>query len=245
MAYGLTQSVDLERGSSQYMSRADTASLLPSTQLCLELWAKIESAPGSGEQYRFISQFQGPSNRAYTFFYLNDSGTNKLRLQLDEDGTAGTIDTFDINQTLATGTWTHVAVSWAAATGTASFYINGSSIGDVTGGVITDIHNSTAQINVGTAVAGDQTYDGLMNLFRFWTTTRSQAQIAANMCNVIGSTAGLAAEWTLDNTYNDNSGNSNTLTPVNSPTFTADVPATCALIVGGRDARLLPLLGVG
>lgn len=57
-----------------------------------------------------------------------------------------------------------------------------------------------------------------------WNVKRTGAEILANMYTILGATTNLVAEWVLDNSYSDNSGNSLTLTGVGSPTFATDCP---------------------
>ena len=69
-------------------------------------------------------------------------------------------------------------------------------------------------------------FDGYMDDVRVWSTARTQAQIQAAMFSELaGTESGLRGYWKLNNTTTDASGNGNTLTPVNNPTFaTNDLP---------------------
>lgn len=229
MAYGLTQSADLEASSSQNFSRADTASLSITGAITLEGWIKIESL---GQGFFCTKQDSG-SNRSWQFQYLNVGG-GVYRMRGYVSGNAGGDFTSDVegtvDMTAYVGVWCHVAFTWDVS-GAPKIYLNGVDISTAQTNVATSIYDGGATIRLGVIQnPGIAYFDGRMSLWRIWSTARSQAQIAANMCNVLGSTANLAAEWTLDNTLNDNSGNSNTLTNVNSTTFGADVPAICAVV---------------
>lgn len=230
MAYGLTQSLDLELSSTQYATASDSATLSVTGNMTLEGWVKFESLPSSGTSYSLCSKYTTTSNqRSYEFDLLNTAGTYTIRLTISSTGAGATTTTKSVTWTPSTATWYHVAAVYTTA-GTVDFYVDGTQQGTQQTGSQTSIFNSTAVLNIGSFNAGTGDYaDGKFSLWRVWSTNRSQSDISSNMCNVLGSTTNLSAEWTLDNTYNDNSGNSNTLTASGSPVFSADVPSTCAV----------------
>lgn len=231
MAYGLTQSYDQEAGSSQYSTAADSASLSVTGNLTLEGWLKLETAPTSGNtQTIYDKDTNTGSQRGYWLRYQNVAGTYKFELGISSAGSGRSVAT--INYTLTEGTWTHVAAVYTAATGGYELFINGSSVGTASG-LDTSIFNNTAVFVLGAVLDSgsySQHFDGRFSLVRVWAEARSGANILANICNVLGAGGNLKAEWTLDNVYTDNSGNSNTLTGVNTPTFAADLPSTCATV---------------
>lgn len=64
-----TNSLDLESGSTQYASRADTASLSVTGNLSIQTWIKPESLPTAGNQMTLVSKWTEASNkRSYKFF---------------------------------------------------------------------------------------------------------------------------------------------------------------------------------
>ena len=226
MAYGLTQSLELNAASSEYATAADSATLSVTGNLTIEGWVYLLSAPGSGTQYTFGAKYTGAGNqRGYSFWYFNNAGTPQFGLTISSTGANASAAT--VNHTLSTSTWTHVACVYTASTGGVEFFVNGSSVGTATG-LFTSIFDNTALFQLGRENTSFY-MDGYMNLWRVWNTTRTGTQINNEKCNVLGSTTNLSAEWTLDNTYNDNSGNSNTLTAVNSPVFVSATPSTCGV----------------
>lgn len=240
MAYGLTQSDLFVAASSQYARRtaSNTGFATGTSHKTAEAWIKFTSLPSL--------------TGVYTIIETGDDATNNSGFGLSVKDVAGLyvgyMDVYNrtlvgtINLAFTTGTWYHYAVTYDGTN--MNWYVNGVLKDSAAAGTITA---ASATVGVGSRVINPtygEYFDGRISLARVWATDRSAAQISANMCNVLGSTASLAAEWTLDNTYNDNSGNSNTLTATNSPTFGADVPATC----GGGGTVILPfrsLLGVG
>ena len=249
MAYGLTQSVDIEGSTPDYLSRADGAELSPTGSFTLEGWVKFESLPSSGNTATFVAKRDGGANqRSYWFYVTNVAGSYFLALQTSDDGSSA-FDTVSLTSiSITTGVWYHVAVTYTSGTGAIAWYLDGAAAGTGTS-LDTSIFDGTAAFLLGNRFeggSGADPFDGRMSLWRVWKgEVRSEANIAANMCNVLGATTNLSAEWTLDNTYNDNSGNSLTLTANGSPSFGSDVPSVCGSVAVAAPHSNLPLLGVG
>lgn len=227
MAYGLTQSIDFEAGSSQYANKTSSITGFPSgnASQTVEAWVKFESLPGTGLQMTMIG--------------YGEDGTNNSAFQLGIVCRAGpvyhgVVDKYGaeiegaVDLAFTTGVWYHYAARYNSGTGNITWTKDGVDVESDTAGTI----NTTVTregIGARTELSSPSNFfDGRMSLARVWTEARSEAQIAANMCNVLGATTNLAAEYTLDNALTDNSGNANTLTGVNSPTFGVDTPSTCA-----------------
>lgn len=237
-----TQSIDFESSSSQYaqISNASQTGLNFADDFTLEGWVKFESTTG-GITYPLAFKRVGTGNqRQYGFFWAD----NALFQQAYTDGSTIAVNV-NVSWTPSTGVWYHLANT---KNGTSvKFYVNGVQQGTTQTGASANLFTTgTAPFELLSWHTGDNQYfDGRGVLWRAWSIERTQTEISDNMCTVLGATTGLEAEWTLDNTYADNSGNGNTLTPGNSPTFGADVPATCSVVEAGRDARKLSLINVG
>lgn len=239
MAYGLTKSLDLESGSSQYASRADTASLSITGDLTVESWVKFESKAGAGNANMIVAKFtRSTNNRSYAFGWDNGFfiGSDKLFLVVDETGANdGNTSRAHCPWSPSTSVWYHVATTFDAGSPSAiAFYIDG-----VSQTVTYDFNdaNSIYDGNEDTALGALDVgstpinfWDGLLSLVRLWNVVRTQGQIDANKCEVLGSTTNLQAEWTLDDVYTDNSGNGNTLTASGSPVFATDTPSVCSVV---------------
>lgn len=236
MAYGLTQSADIEAGSAQGFTAADSATLDEAVPFTVELWVNLESAPSSDSVV--LMSKSGSGSNGYVFRYGDSAGTKWLNLVK-----AAVVDQIVNITALSLSTWVHLAAIQRA--NEVEYTVDGVSVGTFS--------NAAAYISSGTNLtriglvggAGGNNLDGKVSLARFWQTNRSVTDINNNKCNVLGATASLGAEWTLDNTLNDNSGNSNTLTNVNTTPFVSDVPSTCS--AGGVVLRnnFLSLLNVG
>jgi hypothetical protein len=236
MAYGLTQSADLEGTVPNGFSVADNALLDETLPFTIEMWVNLESAP-SNDSFVLMSKSGGGAN-GYVFRYQDIAGTKSLNLVK-----AAVVDQ-NVNITaLSLSTWTQIA---AVQTSTqVEYFVDGSSVGSFSN-ASAYVSSGSASVFIGrvdTGVGGSN-FDGKMSLVRFWQTNRSAAQIAADKCNVLGTTTNLSAEWTLDNTLNDNSGNGFTLTNINSTPFVSSVPSVCQTTPLSRSSNLL-LCGVG
>lgn len=225
--FGLTQSADLELSSSQYFSRADNASLSMSGDFSVEAWINIESHTGSERQV--AAKWGSGANRGWEFV-VDTGGVIRLRISETANGSAQsqTGGTTDLSALI--GQWIHVAGTFNSSTGIIAVYVNGSDDSGATSGEDASfIFDNNEDTLIGARNATPSVFfDGKISLVRIWSELRTESEINDNKCNVLGSTANLEAEWTLDNTVNDNSGNSNTLTNNNSVPFVSDVPGICA-----------------
>jgi hypothetical protein len=241
MAYGLTQSIDLN-GSSQYLSRADGTQLSNTGNQTHEGWLWFDATPSSGQEWIIFSKYiAGANERAIAVTYENSGGTLRFHARTSANGNDVLEGT--LNHTVTTGVWHHYAFVYSTA-GNMQIFVDGSSIGTING-LTTAIRDNTAAYQIGWNEFATY-FNGRVSLWRVWGAIRTDLQIQADMCNVLGPTTDLDAEWTLDNTLNDNSGNGFTLTNNGSATFISSVPTTCSGGGGStHDARNLILLGVG
>ncbi len=168
------------------------------------------------------------NQRSYAFGLNNNAGTLELRGEISSLGS--NLETITTAWTPTTGTWYHLAFVYTAATSKYQFFINGTQQGTDQTGALTAIFDSTATFYI-SGNQGDEaatSFNGRASLVRVWATTRTGVQLSANYCTLLGSTTNLQGEWSLDNVLTDNSGNSQTLTNVNTTTFVSDIPSTCS-----------------
>lgn len=223
VAGGNTNSIDLETGSTQWLSIADASQtgLDITSDITLEAWVKIESAPASGVAYGIITKWKGAGEqRSYSMQYYNNAGTPQIFISFSSNGT--TVSQIGTNQTLNTATWYHVAVSYVASTGEAKVYLDGTLLATQTGHV-TSIYNGAADFNIG-AENGGNNMDGLIDDARIWSVARTGTQINDNKSTEIDSATNLQGSWHLNDVLTDSSGNSNTLTNNGTAVFSTDVP---------------------
>lgn len=223
-----THSVDLERSSSQYLSITDGSQtgLDLAGDFTIEAWVKVESSPAASEEYTIAGKYNnnGVNERAYLFNYQRNGAdsNDQLRAIVSSDGSSASI--MQINQPLSTSTWHHVAVVYAAASGVATFYVDGSSAGTASGGP-SSIHNSTADFQIGgfQSGGGSPYFDGLIDDVRVWNIARTATQISDDMSREInGNETGLVGYWKLNNSLADSSANGNTLSNNGGATHSTD-----------------------
>ena len=177
----------------------------------------------------YYTSYTGTTNPTLDYAQDNTLVTTssyQSRLGISNDGTAYEYLT-QVIPTLSTGVWNRLSASWTASTSTVRFLLNGVYYGSSVG-TKTAIHDNTSLFYLGankTSVAANF-FNGKLNDVRVWANAQTDGQIYANNnLQLTGNEGGLKAYWTLNSVYTDKSGNTNTLTPVNSPTFdTSDVP---------------------
>lgn len=157
--------------------------------------------------------------------------TIQARLGISDNGTSAEFLTYNLNN-LMTSAWYRLSVTWKASTSTASWYLTGSPLGTSVG-TKTSISDNASDYTVGANNGGSgitNYFDGKLNDDRVISNVQTAGQIFANCFLQLSATyAGLQAYYTFNSVYTDTTGNSNTLTAVNTPTFdTADVPYPAA-----------------
>lgn len=221
-----THSIDLELSSSQYLSRLDTASLSPTTDLTLEIWANPETIDIGTN---LIMKWNEVGNRSY---YFQIDANNKLFFYIAGDGDANAFTGYvsDAAVLSGTGTWFHLAASFEAGSpSTIAMYKDGSAI-DITslGNDAEGIYDGTAPFLIGAYMGSDTPsgfFDGLIDEVRVWNDVRTSTEISDNMSvELVGNEAGLAGYWKLNNSLLDETANDNDLTNNNSAVFSTDVP---------------------
>lgn len=233
--YGITQSADLESGSSNYFSAVDSTSLSITGNLTIEAWINLES---TGDRF-IVSKQDSGSDRSYNFTIKS---TNYLEAVINQasDGSDQSISTGSTTDfSTLVGTWTHVAMTYTASTGVVRLYVNGveESYSTQTTNA-TAINNAGSTLRVGAVSSPESNFmDGKMSLVRIWNEVRTPTQLTDNKCLTLGVTTNLKAEYTLNNTLVDSSGNGNTLTNNNSTVFVSSVPSVCSPASGPANLK--------
>lgn len=201
--------IDLERGSSQYLSIADASQtgldITGDFSICA--WVKLESAPASGETYSIVAKddYSNAANRQYYLKYENNTGTYSFTV-MASDGTASFATK---NYTMTAGTFYQVAVSVNLTTDIVEFFINGVSIGtaafDTT---VTAIQNTSSSFKIGGNQNGGSFtdfFDGVIDDVAIFSKALTAAEVS--QLYYLGSTK---AYYPLNGNSNDFSGNTNT-----------------------------------
>jgi hypothetical protein len=231
-----THSTDLESGSSQawYIPNASITGLNIAGSMTVSGWFKLESSPASGASYQMIAKW-GSDGYQYNMQYWNNSGTFKLRCFTSSTSGEGSIVGGSLTQTLTTGTWYHIAWVYTAVTGSIQIYVNGSSIGTITGLSAALYALGTAAFIIGAEgnTPSSTYYDGLIDDVQVYSNnTVSISDLYNSPCNVSDSASGLQGRWRFDNNGEDSTSNNNDLINANTATFTTDVAYTCGSVNG-------------
>lgn len=225
-------SLDLELSSSQYAHIADASQtgLDITTALSIEAWVKFESIPAS--EMTIAGKYRtDTNNRAYLFLWNGIS--SQLQFVNSDDGT--NVSSVGVSWTPTINIWYHVAMTKSGTT--IKFYVDGAQQGTDQTVAYGTMFGSACAFAVGsynTEGTPQSFFDGKINNLRVWDATRSGANISDNMRQIILTDPDLNGAWFYTNVYTDSSGNSNTLTAVNSPVFSNDIPFGQLGILGGE-----------
>lgn len=177
----------------------------------------------------YLTSYTGSTNPTITVLQdstLVTTATYQARLGISQNGTASEYLTKNL-PSLTTGQWNRLSISWLAASSLATFYLNGSSLGTVTG-TKTAIHDNASLLYVGAnkGAAAIQNYiNGYIDDVRVWGAVQSASDIYAyNNRQLTGSEANLKAYYKLNNAATDSTTNANNLTLRNTPSYTQTVP---------------------
>lgn len=226
-----SQSIDLVRASSQYLSITDAAQTgLDITGDCtFEAWVNLESLPSTpNSDYIIVGKWGASGQRSY-LMWLNNTD-DKLHFIYSSNGgsttTYYTMDSAFVSGDL--GTWYHLACVVDVSAASVTFYKNGiASAGTMVGNSATSISNGTSDFTIGNTATGSNYFDGLIDDVRVWNDIRTQAEIQDNMFSeLLGTEAGLVGYWKLNGNVLDETSNNNDLTLNNSPVYSVDVGFT-------------------
>jgi hypothetical protein len=168
---------------------ADNNALDLSTTFTLEVWVYPTQA-SKGTNQDVISKWGTGGNASYG---LQVSPTGRAYLGTHD----GIASVGVLGKTgLASGAWQHVAATFDQ--GTVRIYVNGV-LDTVQAGIAAPM-NSTSPLAFGAeGTSGGYTFGGVMDEIRIWNVVRSAADIAASrFTRLVGSEAGLAGYWRLD-----------------------------------------------
>ena len=115
------------------------------------------------------------------------------------------------NAIIPTNEWTHVALVYDSSNGL-YFYVNGvldNSDTALSGNIEYDETSNVISAYTSVAGAPEKYFEGYQKDVRIWNTTRTQAEIQANMNLTIPPTTGLVASYPLEKDVLDYSGNGN------------------------------------
>jgi len=227
MAYGLTQSCDFTAASSERAEKTSGLTGFPSgaSARTFEGWIKYNGTVG---QYCFGHGSDSGTGTAFSI-WIENGATDGIWLRTN----GGRLEWN--SATICDGNWHHIAITHDGSTPmsgtTTKCYQNGVALtaNDLVGSGTVNTNNARIRIGTGDSITPGSFWDGNLSLVRLWTVARTQSEIVANACNVLGATTNLKAEYKLDGDYTDNTGGGFDLTAYNTPAFVSDVPSTCTV----------------
>ncbi|OHA66816.1 MAG: hypothetical protein A3D59_00065 [Candidatus Wildermuthbacteria bacterium RIFCSPHIGHO2_02_FULL_47_17] len=223
-----THSLDLESGSSQYASIADASqvSLDFTDELTLSAWIKIESFAGG----TLIRKSRGDDSQRS---YASSMDSSNVYVAFSSDGSNNETETFSWSP--STGVWYHLAFTHSGST--VKFYLNGTQQGGDQTTSMGTLFNSNRPFAIGAShdSAGNPEglFDGLVDDARVWSKALSSSDISDlyTSHDPTNNASDLEGFWKFDGGYTDASGNANTLTAYNSPTFSTDIAFPAGTII--------------
>ena len=191
-------------GIDDYISIADSAGLTMTNTVTMEAW--INADPSTNVN-RMIINKEGE----YEVALFADGTINWAFANTDPGWTW-----HNTGYVVPDNTWTHIAVAYD--NGKVSTYVNGNLVDVYNGsGALGDAHAALDELRIGgrSNNPAGKYFDGHIDDVRVWNTARTQAQIQANMDQVLtGGEAGLAGYWNFNagsgTSVADITGNGNT-----------------------------------
>lgn len=227
-----TQSLNLEKASSQYAYKTDSASLSITGDISIEAWIKLEELPSaSGTVFGIAGKYQ-PTSDKRSYMLIISNADDKMYFYASQDGTDTDISVFKCDTAFAAGdvnVWRHVAVTVDISDPSVTFYIDGVAKADTsTSTNATAIHDNDSRFAVGANdIAGTPTqfFDGNIDEVRIWNDIRTATEISLNKdTELTGTETGLAAYYKFNGGYEDTTSNGNHLTSSGTPVFQDDIP---------------------
>lgn len=205
------QTMDFERGSSQYASVANPGILGGLSNFSVEFWCTTESIAGASDVHGLSGQADG-GNEIYWIRYTN--GNMQFMVSTDGGGSGAQIA---VSAGMVVDAWYHWALTWEGGSGALRVYRDGVLVGSANGHTGTT-YASTAPLRIGKYDSIAYHWDGKISEHRLWGTTRTIEQINDTMFKALsGSEEGLLALHHLDGNFRDAGGSDSHMSETNGP----------------------------
>lgn len=192
-------------------------------------WGKVE---GKSEAMSTLFGVEG-----HFLIRFGDAALPENQLQLVDPN--GTFPSSNSKLGLPINEWVHVAVVWNARTGERIIYYNGEAVANdknASGKIdLTQVFTGNPSVGnmgcqIGRSYNNERWLEGDIAELRVWNVARTQEEIKNNVYSIAKATPGLLAYWKFNEgqgtTITDYSGNENTVTLQNEPTWTkVELPA--------------------
>jgi len=225
-----TKSLSVSRSVSSYARIAQSTLNYPTvgiSQLCVSLWLKLTVAPTTGARLQIVADSQTVFSRVAISVVVNE--TYAIEFGLNFSG-AWSMLLGSTPNAVSLNTWHHIKVYRDSAIPKAEIIVDGTSVGSTTstGAVVAPI--STGFMDIGTrpdVIGSIHHVTGLIDEVSLFEgaaiPTDAELRSGGKPADLTG-LPGLKAWWRFEGDPNDSSGNGHTLTLVNSPTYSTDVP---------------------
>lgn len=228
-----TQSGSLQKNFGQYFSIDSTNSINITGSITVEMWIKIKNLDNTGAVI-ILQKGDGYNDAGYALLLQNLS-SNDYRLwgQIAENGSSSVMaqKTGSTNLYNFKDQWVHIAMTWVSGSSNhVRLFVNGIEENPGTTDVIgaSNINNNSDPLRIGAQLYNAHIgnfFDGLIDDVRIWNIARSNIGIANDMFRQHNAPAShLVANWELNGSLADASGNGNTLTANGGAGFAADTP---------------------
>jgi len=192
----------------------------------ISLWSKLSTI---GTQHQLFTQWGSPA----IFSAFTSSGA--LRFALSSDGATINAGELITTATYTAGVWRRVIFKFDSTLVTrldrVQIWVDGTRITSFSTATYPALNafvfDSSSDIEIGGYLnSASYAYDGLIDDLAFFDSywvSDAEIQTGGKPADLTGLT-GLKAWWRFEDNPNDSSGNGHTLTLVNSPTYSTDVP---------------------
>lgn len=184
-------------GVNDYVDCGTPAAFAATNIKTMEAWVKFNSLTADQE---IISKSVAGSGAEMLVY--NGGGSYNLAFYLMNNASNASYITYPASN-LTTGIWYHLAATWDGTKEGMRLYVNGDSVGartDIGNITSTGITNPAGSLKLGqwSESATTRYFNGSMDEVRIWSTTRTQAQIRANMYNIVSAATGLEGYYKFD-----------------------------------------------
>lgn len=163
--------------SSKRMGRTEV--LLPgNSDMTLNYWINIRTAPGSGARYMTLVSMDNNTQIDFHIVYLNNAGTKQLEIQRYRRD-QGPDPSLVVNQTLTPGTWYMLSMTYNATSHVVEGFLNGSSLGTATGSGLNGGSTNTADFRLAAWIGNSEWLSAYMDEVGLWSRVLSGAEITS------------------------------------------------------------------
>jgi len=172
---------DFDFALSEYLSKADNASLSITGDISISCWVKLTTLPSTSGRMGLVTKSLSTGNQRGYALVLESN--DKLRFYAYENGatTEHYISESDAAAVVSgdLGNWLHISATLDVSTQTGVLYVDGSSIAQtpLTNGTLTSIHDSTAAFHVG-SYNGASYVDAAMDEVGIWTKVLTSTEVS-------------------------------------------------------------------